>query len=65
MCEENALVLCCFTPAALRVVADRGMISAHPDVSVYEPWQKAILAWNGREEVMRLVMISPEDIIGI
>jgi len=41
------------------------MISAHPGVSVYEPGQKAILAWNDREEMMRLVMISPEDIIGI
>lgn len=48
------VALCCFTTAALRAVADRGMISAHPGVSVYEPGQRAILAWNGREEVMVL-----------
>jgi hypothetical protein len=36
------------------VNADRGMIPVHPDVSVYEPGQKAILAWNGHEEIMIL-----------
>lgn len=36
------------------VYADRGMIPVDPEVSVYEPGQKAILAWNGHEEVMIL-----------
>jgi len=36
------------------VHADRGMIPVDPEVSVYEPGQKAILAWNGHEEVMIL-----------
>jgi hypothetical protein len=36
------------------VYADRGMISITPGVSVYEPGQKAILAWNGQEEIMIL-----------
>lgn len=36
------------------VYADRGMISITPGVSVYEPEQKAILAWNGQEEIMML-----------
>jgi hypothetical protein len=36
------------------VHADRGMISVYPGVSVYEPGQKAILAWNGEEEVLIL-----------
>ena len=36
------------------VFADRGMIPISPDVSVYEPGQKAILAWNGHEEIMVL-----------
>jgi len=36
------------------VCADRGMIPISPDVSVYEPGQKAILAWNGYEEIMIL-----------
>ncbi|UCC27698.1 MAG: DUF2330 domain-containing protein, partial [Candidatus Bathyarchaeota archaeon] len=36
------------------VFADRGMIPVNPEVSVYEPGQKAILAWNGHEEIMIL-----------
>jgi len=36
------------------VHADRGMIPVDPEVSVYEPGQKAILAWNGHEEIMIL-----------
>lgn len=36
------------------VNADRGMIPIIPDVSIYEPGQKAILAWNGYEEIMIL-----------
>jgi hypothetical protein len=36
------------------VYADRGMIPIFPDVSVYEPGQKAIVAWNGQEEILIL-----------
>ena len=36
------------------VNADRGMIPVIEGVSIYEPGQKAILAWNGREEIMIL-----------
>jgi len=36
------------------VFADRGMIPVEPEVSIYEPGQKAILAWNGYEEIMIL-----------
>ncbi|MCK4424181.1 DUF2330 domain-containing protein [Candidatus Bathyarchaeota archaeon] len=36
------------------VYADRGMIPVSPDVSVYEPGQKAIVAWNGQEEILIL-----------
>lgn len=39
------------TPAAL---ADRGMVPIEPSISVYEPGQKAIIAWNGREEILIL-----------
>ena len=35
------------------VSADRGMIPTS-DVSVYGPGQKAIIAWNGEEEVLIL-----------
>ena len=44
------LVAICFPV----VNADRGLISVSPEVSVYEPGQKAILAWNGQEEIMIL-----------
>jgi len=44
------LVSMCFSS----VYADRGMIPVDPEVSVYEPGQKAILAWNGHEEIMIL-----------
>jgi len=36
------------------VLADRGMIPVIPDVSIYEPAQKAIIAWNGQEEILIL-----------
>ena len=36
------------------VSADRGMIPIEPEVSVYEPGQKAIVAWNGQEEILIL-----------
>ncbi len=34
--------------------ADRGIIPIDPDVSVYEPGQKAIIAWNGETEILIL-----------
>ncbi len=36
------------------VFADRGLIPVYPDVSVYEPGQKAVVAWNGTEEILIL-----------
>ncbi len=45
------LLLLSTLPTAL---ADRGMIPIEPDVSVYEPGQKAIVAWNGEEEILIL-----------
>ena len=36
------------------VFADRGLISVTIGVSVYEPGQKAIVAWNGQEEILIL-----------
>jgi hypothetical protein len=41
-------------PSVPVVSADRGMIPVTPDVSIFEPGQKAIIAWNGREEVLIL-----------
>ena len=48
------VVLFLFSFCLPLVYADRGMIPVNPEVSVYEPGQKAILAWNGHEEVMIL-----------
>ncbi|MDH5662887.1 MAG: DUF2330 domain-containing protein [Candidatus Bathyarchaeota archaeon] len=36
------------------VYADRGLITVSPEVSVYEPGQKAVVAWNGQEEILIL-----------
>jgi hypothetical protein len=36
------------------VHADRGLIPVTASVSIYEPGQKAILAWNGHEQIMIL-----------
>jgi len=48
------------------VHADRGMIPVFPEVSVYEPGQKAIVAWNGQEEILILstdVISSSETLV--
>lgn len=45
-----AVVALGFSP----VQADRGIIPVSPEVSVYEPGQKAIIAWNGQEEILIL-----------
>lgn len=34
--------------------ADRGSIPFHPEVKIFEPKQRAMLAWNGEEEVLLL-----------
>ena len=36
------------------VYADRGLIPIDPEISVYEPSQKAIIAWDGEEEILIL-----------
>jgi hypothetical protein len=35
-------------------LADRGLVPVGPSVSIYEPGQKAIVAWNGQEEILIL-----------
>jgi len=35
-------------------LADKGMVPMEPNVSIYEPGQKAIIAWNGQEEILIL-----------
>jgi len=47
---------------AASVFADRGMIPiTRPDVSIYEPGQKAIIGWNGETEIMILAVDAYAD----
>jgi hypothetical protein len=36
------------------VQADRGAIPFQPDVTIFEPTQRALIAWNGEEEILIL-----------
>jgi len=45
------MAVLCSTP---NVYADRGIIPVKPHIPIYEPGQKAIIAWNGIEEIMIL-----------
>ena len=48
------IVLVLFALAAGVVAADRGGIPFRPEVKVFEPGQKALIAFNGEEEVLYL-----------
>jgi hypothetical protein len=41
-------------PSISAGLADMGMVPVVPSFSVYEPGQKAIIAWNGHEEILIL-----------
>ena len=49
-----ALLFIVFLSSVSTALADRGMIPIDPGVSIYEPGQKAIVAWNGQEEILIL-----------
>ena len=42
------------TSLGCKIEADRGMIPVIPNVSVYEPGQKAIIGWDGEKEILIL-----------
>ena len=44
-------ILIIFAPA---LYADRGVIPFKPSVKIFEPTQRAIIAWNGQEEILLL-----------
>jgi len=46
-------IIITFVIVSNNVNADRGMVSVH-GVSIYEPGQKAIIAWDGTEEILIL-----------
>jgi hypothetical protein len=39
---------------SISVYADRGSIPFRPDVRIFEPTQRAMIAWNGKEEILLL-----------
>ncbi len=45
-----ALSIFCLSP----VVADRGMMPFNPYVQIFEPNQRAMIAWNGTEQILLL-----------
>ncbi len=36
------------------IFADRGLIPLEPDVTIFEPNQRAMICWNGKEEILLL-----------
>jgi len=61
-----AFILVLLLSFSTAVYADRGMIPVRPEVSIYEPGQKAVIAWNGKEEIMILstdVFSSEESLV--
>ncbi len=46
------IILFLFNAQAL--YADRGSIPFHPNVKIFEPKQRAMIAWNGTEEILLL-----------
>jgi hypothetical protein len=47
---SSLLILAGAAPA----LADRGAIPFHPGVTIFEPTQRALIAWNGEEEILIL-----------
>ena len=39
---------------SIAIYADRGSIPFRPDVKIFEPAQRAMIAWNGEEEILLL-----------
>lgn len=49
------IFLICSAFIGFEVEADRGMVSlSHVDIPLYEPGQRAIISWNGTEEILVL-----------
>lgn len=64
---KTTIIFIIFIIIIPQVSADRGIIPVRPGISVYEPGQKAIVAWNGIEEILILStdVKSDEDTIAI
>jgi len=54
---KQTMVVCCMglsMAMASAALADRGSIPYKPHVKVFEPNQRVMIAWNGREEILLL-----------
>ena len=54
MLKKSFVVLVLLAVGASTLSADRGSIPFRPDVKIFEPTQRAMIAWNGREEILLL-----------
>lgn len=50
----SGLLILLFTTSSLFIHADRASIPFKPYVKVFEPNQRAVIAWNGQEEILLL-----------
>ena len=49
--------------AASTALADRGSIPYKPGVRIFEPNQRAMIAWNGRQEILLIHRKLPQMIV--
>lgn len=55
MAKINAVTLVfCLVLGVSGSFADRGMIPVNPNARIFEPIQRAMIAWNGKEEILLL-----------
>ena len=54
MKQQCMIGLAALTLCGAMAWADRGSIPYHPNVKVFEPNQRAMIAWNGEEEILLL-----------
>jgi len=50
----SGLLILLFTTSSLFIHADRASIPFKPHVKIFEPNQRALIAWNGQEEILLL-----------
>jgi hypothetical protein len=52
--KKLLMLIIIFTIAPISLFADRGSIPFKPHVKIFEPKQRAMIAWNGKEEILLL-----------
>jgi len=51
---NTVTLIVCLVLGFSGVFADRGMIPVNPNARIFEPTQRAMIAWNGKEEILLL-----------